>query len=105
MNQTPTKLDSSVKKIVAAALNQPSKQFGELVLEINHKHVGQNARVLREKYGIQAQEVAKVLKVSKVVVHFMETGRKQWDRLLLERYIKAVYLLRKKKKQQNEATS
>jgi len=104
MTQTTTKIDNSVKKIVAAALNQPSKQFGELVLEVNHRHIGQNARVLREKYGIQAQEVAKILKVSKVVLHFMETGRKQWDHHLLERYIRAVYLLRKRKKQ-NEAAA
>lgn len=97
------KTEDLVKKIVASALNQPSEQFGELVFEINHRHIGQNARVLREKYEIQAQEVARILKVSKVVLHFMETGRKQWDKSLLERYIKAVYLLKKQKK--DEATT
>jgi predicted transcriptional regulator len=94
-------LDSLIKKTVETALIKPSLQFGHLVLEVDHSIIGKSAKSWRKRGEVQAVDVAKRLKLSKVQVHFMESGRKQWSTESLKSYLNAVnscYNDRKKKK-------
>jgi DNA-binding transcriptional regulator YiaG len=93
------KLEEVIEQFVRSSLTKPSNQFGELVLEVDHAILGKKVKNFRQDKGVKAIEVARKLGVSKVQLHFMEIGRKQWSIQSLKDYLLAVsfYLKNKKK--------
>ena len=79
-----------IEDLVEEVTTKPSNKFGTLVLEIDHKLLGQKVRGYRLKNKVKAVLVAKELGLSKVQLHFMEIGRRQWDIKSLKKYIQSV---------------
>lgn len=52
--------------------------------------LGFEAKKFRISMGAKAVDVAKMLKLTKVKICFLEQGVKRWDMDILEKYVKAV---------------
>jgi len=67
-----------LKRIVEKSVTIPSQAFGELVLEVDHKFIGERMKADRLYRGVRAMDVAKKLSVSKTLVNFLENGKRSW---------------------------
>lgn len=90
MIMTKSNIPVTIEKLVKKSIVKPSEQFGLLFLEVDHGVIGRQVKQIRQRRKVKAVDVAKKLGVSKVQVHFMESGRKQWSSQSLEDYLKAV---------------
>lgn len=84
-------LTTLIESLIDEATEKPSSQFGDLVYEIDHKRLGLLAKNMRKSKCIKAVDVARQLGISKVQLHFLEIGRKQWNIEVLRNYLRAIY--------------
>ncbi len=81
--------------MIKESLTLPSERFGDLVLTVDDKLLGRLAREFRTEMGVRATDIAKRVKRTKIVIHFLEQGARHWDKDFLIKYIEAVFFLSK----------
>jgi len=83
-------IEKKARRFFRYAIAKPSDRFPSWFIEVDHSRLGERVRLYRISRHVQALEVGEELGLSKVQVHFLETGRKAWDEEILRDYIRAV---------------
>lgn len=87
-------INNKAKELIKLSLQKPSEAFGDLVFEVDHRFLGAKVKKYRQHYSVKAVNVAEQLGISKVQLHFLEIGRKQWSYKTLVDYLDAVKVCR-----------
>lgn len=87
-------VDEMVKDLIKRARKVPLPESKRSFLDIDHALMGSMARKYREAKGVRAMDVAKQIRISKVLLHRLEFGQKRWTAVILKGYLAAVDKLR-----------
>lgn len=89
---------TEIKALISLSLTKPSKSFGALVLEPNHRVIGDALRKYRVEKRVKGASVARVFQIDRSALAHLEKGVNKWSLALIERYVKIVEQIAKEKR-------